>query len=458
MFKKIQHIHFIGIGGIGMSGIAEVLLTLGYKVSGSDLKPTNITKKLKKRGAKICYGHNAKNVGDVHVVVRSSAVKDNNPEVREANKRGIIVIPRAEMLAELMRLKYSLVVAGTHGKTTTTSMLAHVLAKVGLDPTVIVGGKVNAFRSNSRLGKSEFMVAEADESDRSFLKLTPTIAVITNIDPEHMESYKDFDDVRNAYVSYANKVPFYGAVIACADHKEVKKVIPRIERRVVTYGIKSDDLNWQAKNIRHMGRKMVFDLYHNNEMLSEAQVSIPGEHNVLNSLATIAAANELDVGFKGAVGALKSFKGIQRRFTQVGRSESPIIIDDYAHHPVEIKSTISAAKKGWPDRRVVVVMQPHRYSRLKSLFNDFVSCFSDADKLFITEVYPAGEKKIDGVTGEKMARAVEKLNGKSVTYIPSTGKTLGVLKGEVKEDDIILFLGAGDIWKVARDFAKLKER
>lgn len=445
MFKKYKHIHFVGIGGIGMSGIAQVLVTLGYKVTGSDLKKSSVTRDLTKRGAKIFIGHKAENINGAHLVVVSSAVNEANPEVKEARKLSIPIVPRAEMLAELMRLKYGIAVAGTHGKTTTTSLIATVLTKAGMDPTIIVGGKVNSFKTNARLGKGEFLVAEADESDRSFIKLSPTIAVITNIDPEHMENYRDFDHVRDTYLAFANKVPFYGTVVACSDHPEVAKLIPIMERRVVTYGFDSGD--FMAKEVKQSEGKLTFKVEHKGTELGEIGLAVPGRHNVLNALASVAVATELDIPFAKIKKGLASFGGIDRRFQILHKN--PMIVTDYAHHPREIEAVLKATKDGWPTREIVCVMQPHRYSRLSSLFEEFVNVLKPLNKLIILPVYSAGEVPIGDMSSKKLHESVT-----GSKYVETKEEMFDEVKNMISQDNIILFLGAGDVWKMGKEFAK----
>ena len=455
MFKKYQHIHLVGIGGIGMSGIAQVLLTLGYKVTGSDLKKSAVTAQLVKRGASVAIGHGAENIGDAHVVVVSSAVHDDNPEVVAARKKGIPVVPRAEMLAELMRLKYGIAIAGTHGKTTTTSLVATILASAGFDPTIIIGGKVNNFGTNARLGRGEFLVAEADESDRSFLKLTPTIAVVTNIDPEHMENYRDFEHVRETYVSFVNKVPFYGVVVICSDHPETRNLRGKIERRVITYGIKEGDFT--AGEINHKDGVLQFEVFFRGKLLGAATLATPGRHNVQNALASIAVASELEIPFAKIKKGLAKFKGIERRFQILLKKKGlPMVISDYAHHPREIEAVIKSARDGWPLRRVVCVIQPHRYTRLSSLFGDFVRTLAEPDVVVILPVYPAGEPPIEGVSGNKLYQDLLAARARSrpTMYFEDVRELFKGVRKTALEDDIILFLGAGDIWKTAKEFIK----
>ncbi len=452
MFKKYQHIHFVGIGGIGMSGIAEVLLNLGYRVSGSDVKKSDTTKRLQRLGAKVFYGHARKNIDGAQVVVTSSAVKEDNPEVLEAKRRGIVLVPRAEMLSELMRMKYGVAVAGTHGKTSTTSLVGHTLTKAGLDPTLIIGGKVKSIRSNAKLGKGDFLVAEADESDRSFLKLTPTIGVITNIDPEHMENYADFADVQRSYVEFANKVPFYGAVVVCTAHPVVRKIVSQITRTCITYG--APDADYTAKNVEQRAGQMLFDAYYKNTKLGRVALNMTGEHNVQNALATIAVARHLDVPFAKVKKALGDFSGVKRRFEMIYKN-GPVVVDDYAHHPVEINATLCAARQGWKDNRLVVVIQPHRYSRLASLYDDFIRVLKEASAIVIMEVYSAGEKINKAYTGEKLWKDVcRKYPKKMVAFAPTTQEVIATLLPWCGKRDLILFLGAGSITQTAKEFSK----
>lgn len=435
-----------------MSGIAEVLLNLGYTVSGSDLKESDATTRLRRHGAKIMLGHRRRNVADADVVVISSAVAVRNPELLAAKDQNIPVVRRAEMLAELMRLKYGVAIAGTHGKTSTTSMVAQILSRGGLDPTIVIGGKVNALRSNAKLGKGEFLVAEADESDRSFLHLTPTIAVITNIDPEHMENYRDFDHMRQAYLDFANKVPFYGAVVACLDHPEVRRLIPQLQHRCMTYGLEAP-ADYTARSIRQVKACNHFTVLEHGKVLGKIQLQMPGRHNVANALAAIAIGRLLKIPFGKIAAALKSFKGIERRF-QVMYDKGPIIVNDYAHHPAELAAVIQATRAGWPGRRIVAIHQPHRYSRLKQLFPDFVKVLSKADCVGIMKLYAASEAPIPGVSAQKLHAAIKRKSArKMLTYSDNTHALLSELRETVRPKDIVLFLGAGDISKCCKEFA-----
>ncbi|MBI2344013.1 MAG: UDP-N-acetylmuramate--L-alanine ligase [Deltaproteobacteria bacterium] len=457
MFRQYQHIHFVGIGGIGMSGIAEVLLTLGYAVSGSDLRSSAITRHLKRRGARIAYGHKREQINGAHVVVTSSAIVGTNPEVREARARGIPVVPRAEMLAELMRLKYGIAIAGTHGKTTTTSLIAHVLAGGGLDPTIVIGGRVNSWRTNARLGKGNYLVAEADESDRSFLKLTPTIAIITNIDPEHMENYRNFADVRRAYLAFAEKVPFYGFAVCCVDHPEVRAMRRQCTRPVMTYGI-TESADFTATRIRQIEDRLHFTVLYRGTPLGEVALQMPGRHNVVNALAAVAVGHLLEVPFAKIVRGLARFKGIERRF-QVLYRHGPLVVNDYAHHPAELRATIQAARDGWPQRRVIVVHQPHRYSRLCALFREFVDVLAEADAVILMRLYAAGESPLPGISARRLWGMLRRRSSAlSVKYAEAPEKVVELVEEMTTPEDIVLFLGAGDIWKVGMTYARRVKR
>jgi len=455
MFKRYKHIHFVGIGGIGMSGIADVLLTLGYEVSGSDLKTSSVTARLKRRGARIIRGHSVSNIDDADVVVVSSAVQEDNPEIIEARKRGIPVVPRAEMLAELMRLKYAIAVAGTHGKTTTTSMIATILFCAGFDPTMVIGGRVNSFRTNARLGRGEFLVAEADESDRSFLHLSPTIAVITNIDYEHMENYKDFCHVKESYLTFANKVPFYGCVVACIDHAPVREIVKKLGRRCITYAI-GRRADFTAVDIRQVEDKLRFVVYREGKLLGAVRLGMVGHHNVSNALAAIAVADELEIPFERIAAAFMRFKGVERRFQILKGAPGPIVVNDYSHHPAEIAAAIESARNGWPERRLVFVHQPHRYSRLKALFKDFVRVLSMPDHVALLKLYPAGERPLRGVTSRQLFISLKRRFPKLPVDLLDDGPSVKVwVRKNVRKNDLVVFSGAGDIWKVGKETARI---
>ena len=441
--RHAARVHFVGIGGIGMSGIAEVLLNLGYQVSGSDLKESDVTRRLVSLGAKIDAGHREENITDVDVVVISSAVKKTNPEVVAARRKKIPVIPRAEMLAELMRLKYAVAIAGSHGKTTTTSMVATVLNAAGLDPTAVVGGKVNVLGSNAKLGKSELMVVEADESDGSFLHLHPSIAVVTNIDPEHMDHYQTLDALKQAFVDFCNRVPFYGLNVLCLDHPNVQALLPHIEKRFVTYG-SSHAADYRLEGVQLDGYKTKFRAFRRDEDLGDFTVQMVGAHNAMNALAVIAIADELDVPLATVRSALAEFGGVQRRFTVKGEAKGITVVDDYGHHPTEVKATLAGARKAF-GRRIVVAFQPHRYTRTHDLFEDFCTSFNDADVLFLTDIYGAGEQPIEGITSEKLADAVRQHGHPDVTWVGKRTELVGALNSRVQEGDIVITLGAGDI-------------
>jgi UDP-N-acetylmuramate--alanine ligase len=448
VYRKGLRIHFVGIGGIGMSGIAELLLNLDYRVSGSDLRKSETTDRLEKLGALVKVGHAEGNVPeDGHVVVISSAVKDDNPEVREAHRRKIPVIPRAEMLAELMRMKYGIAIAGTHGKTTTTSMVATVLASAGWDPTAVVGGKLNSLGSNAKLGQGDFLVAEADESDGSFLKLSPTVAVVTNIDPEHLDFYSGIGQIKETFLSFINKVPFYGFSVLCIDHPNVQDLLPSAGKTVVTYGFSSHaDYRAEAVVPGNMGNR--FRIVRRGEPLGEVSLMAPGRHNVSNALAAASVASELGVPFEGIRKGLSDYRGVARRFQLKGESFGATIVDDYGHHPAEIRATLAAAREVWPDRRIVVGFQPHRYSRTQALFRDFLSAFHDANELFVFDVYPAGEQPIEGATGERLSEAIREHGHKGVRYSGKATEAAEEVSRALRPGDIFMTMGAGDVWKL----------
>jgi UDP-N-acetylmuramate--alanine ligase len=451
MFRKTQHIHFVGIGGIGMSGIAELLLNLNYSISGSDIKDSDILQRLKKMGAKITIGHKKSNIEKADVVVYSSAVSRDNVEVQAARETSIPVIRRAEMLAELMRMKYGIAVAGSHGKTTTTSLIATVLARGGLDPTVVIGGKLNSLGSNAKLGQGEFLVAEADESDGSFTRLSPTITVVTNVDKEHMDHYKDIEEIKLAFLEFVNKVPFYGMSILCLDEPYIQEMIPKIEKKHITYGLTSQ-ADYMAKDIASSGFKTSFNLFIKGKEMGKMTINMPGFHNVYNALATTAVALELDIDFKTIKEALSEFSGIQRRFQIKGETGGVMIVDDYGHHPTEIKAVLKAAKEGWKGKRLIVVFQPHRYTRTMHLLHDFFTAFNDSDLLVITDIYSAGEKPIENIDAKTISEGVKKYGHKGVFYIKNRSKIVDFLMKTVKENDLVLTLGAGNIFTVGDAF------
>jgi UDP-N-acetylmuramate--alanine ligase len=457
MFAKIQQVHFVGIGGIGMSGIAEVLLNLGYKVSGSDLKSSAVTQRLTGLGAAVFEGHRAENIAGAEVVVTSSAIASENPEVVEARRLHVPVIQRAEMLAELMRLKYGIAIAGMHGKTTTTSMVAAVLAAGGLDPTVVVGGRVDALGSNARLGKSQYLVAEADESDRSFLKLSPILSVVTNIDREHMDCYRNMRDVKKTFLEFMDRVPFYGMVVACNDDPMLRRMLPLVQRRIVTYGTKrgSDFLiqlpTSRAKDAREMGHPPEalqplsrFRVSFQKRDLGEFTLHVPGVHNILNATAAIAVGLGLDVAVDAIRAGLDQFRGVDRRFQLRGRAAGVSVIDDYGHHPTEIKATLAAARScGFG--KVHVVFQPHRYTRTRDLMEEFTTAFGEADSVFVLDIYAASEKPIEGINGEALARAIREKGGRSAEYVSSFADAAIAVAAVAREGDMILTLGAGSV-------------
>ncbi len=453
MFKKIQRLHFVGIGGSGMSGIAEVLLTLGYRVSGSDLAASEATRRLESLGGTIFIGHRAAHVEGAQVVVISSAVAPSNVEVVAARERMIPVIPRAEMLAELMRLKYGIAVAGAHGKTTTTSMIATVLAHGGLDPTAVIGGKLNRFGGPAKLGQGEFLVAEADESDGSFLKLSPTIAVVTNIDREHLDHYGDLDRIKQAFLDFMNKVPFYGTVILCLDEPHLQALLPRIEKRSRTYG-RTSHADLTAREIAFGPKGTRFAAVLNGTDLGRFSLSAPGGHNVSNAMAAILVGLELDLPVEAIRDGLAQFSGVERRFQIRGEAGGVMVVDDYGHHPTEIRATLAGAKEGW-GRRVVVVFQPHRYTRTRDLFAEFCTAFYQADVLVVTDIYPAGEAPIAGVTAQALAAAIREHGHRDATYAESREAAVERVAKTARPGDMVITLGAGDVWKVG---AALLER
>ncbi|MBF0454046.1 MAG: UDP-N-acetylmuramate--L-alanine ligase [Magnetococcales bacterium] len=464
MYEKIRKLHFVGIGGIGMSGIAEVLLNLGYQISGSDPVENTTVSRLKSLGATIFQGHDAENIQGVDVVIRSSAIGPDNPEIVAAKQQRIPVARRAEMLAELMRIKYGVAIAGTHGKTSTTSLVASILGEAGMDPTVVNGGIVKAFDSNARLGQGDFLVTEADESDGSFLKLFPTIAVITNMDPEHMEHYGDFDAVKEAFRQFVERIPFYGLAVLCLDHPEVAALIDQVpDKRIVSYGLESG-ADLKGVNIRREDGRTLFDVEQripgeaDYTSLGAVALLSPGRHNISNALAAIAVALELEIKWAVIVSALEKHRGVRRRFDVLLESQDRTIIDDYAHHPTEIKATLSAAREAFgPQRRLVAIFQPHRYSRVEALFEDFLSCFQEADQVLVDHIHAAGEMPAahfypEGIQ-KPLTEGIQLQSGVPTLPLPGGENWREALEALLQQGDVVLFMGAGSITHRARDFA-----
>jgi len=452
MRRKVKNIHFVGIGGIGMSGIAEVLLTLGYTVSGSDISRSDTTQRLASLGASVYTGHNASHLGNSDVVVTSTAVKATNPEVMEAHRRGIPVIPRAEMLAELLKMKFSIAVSGSHGKTTTTSMVATVLAHGGLDPTMVIGGKLASIESNAKMGNGEVIVAEADESDGSFLKLSPSLAVITNIDLEHLDYYRDIEEIKEAFLQFANIVPFYGSTILCLDDHNVRDIIPDIKRKIITYGLTSP-ADYRADGITFSGPSSTFSLFYKEKSCGTVTLNVPGRFNIYNSLATIAVAREFDMDFPTIFEGLKHFSGVHRRLEVKGKINGITVVDDYGHHPTEVRETLAAARHVWKEK-MIVVFQPHRYSRTKALFNEFLSAFDVADTLIVTDIYAASEEPIEGINAQRLCEAIRNHGHRDVTYLSDFTDIVNYLLPIAKPGDVIITQGAGNVWKIGEDFLK----
>jgi UDP-N-acetylmuramate--alanine ligase len=453
VLNRIRHLHFVGIGGIGMSGIAELLLNLGYEVSGSDLHASPITERLESLGGRIFIGHRADQVGDAHVVITSSAVSGNNPEVAEARERGIPVIPRVEMLAELMRsMKYGVAVAGSHGKTTTTSLLAGVFEAAELDPTVVIGGRLQAWGTNARLGKGDFLIAEADESDGSFLKLSPTLAVVTNIDAEHLDYYESFEELRRSFLQFLNSVPFYGTSVVCLDDEVIREIIPSVTRNLTTYGFTSE-ADVRASDVSVDPEGTSFTCHAGGERLGDVRLKIAGRHNALNALATIAVALEVDIDFQVIADALSEFSGTDRRFQHIAAIDDILIVDDYGHHPTEIRAVLATAREAF-DRRTIVCFQPHRYSRSQLLHEEFSRAFDQADTLLVLPIYAASERPILGVTSSAMAAAIREHGHEDVRTPESLEEAIETLADEVRGGDLVLTLGAGDVWKVGPALAE----
>ncbi|WP_249066585.1 UDP-N-acetylmuramate--L-alanine ligase [Halalkalibaculum roseum] len=455
IFGRTRHIHMVGIGGIGMSGMAEILLQKGYTVTGSDAREGDTIKRLRELGAKIYIGHDEKNIEGADVVVFTSAVKANeNLETKAAIEAGIPVIKRAEMLAELMRMKYGIGIAGTHGKTTTTTMVGHVIQDGSFDPTIMVGGKVHSFsETNAVVGKGDIIIVEADEFDRTFLRLSPSLAVITNIEAEHLDIYDNLEDVKNAFVEFANKVPFYGAVVLCLDDPNVRSIIPEIERRTITYGL-TPQAKVRARNIEVNNFYSTFTVLNDGEEIGEIKLEAPGEHNVRNALAAVAVGLELDIDFKYIKSGLERFQGVFRRFQLKADIDDIIVIDDYAHHPTEVQATLKAARNGWKERRIVAVFQPHLYSRTKDLYQDFGSSFFDAEVCVITDVYPSREEPIEGVDGKLIADSAREYGHRQVYYVEDKQDLPNKLKEIAQAGDVIITMGAGDIYRYGEKFVE----
>jgi UDP-N-acetylmuramate--alanine ligase len=459
MFRgRVRHIHIVGIGGVGMSGIAEILRSLEFEVSGSDLREGSNTRRLVSMGVRIDVGHRGENVHGADVVVCSSAISHDNPELEQARELGIPVIGRAAMLAELMRVKYGVAIAGSHGKTTTTSLVATVLRAAGLDPTVALGGKMESLGSNARLGGGDLMVVEADESDGTFLRLNPTIAVVTNIDPEHLDFWGSHDRLLDAFVEYINGIPFYGLAVLCLDHPHVQGILPQVTSRHVTYGV-SAQADYAVRGVQYRGLETMFNAYRRGEPLGGFRLKMPGAHNVLNCLAAIAVADELAVPRDVTKNALATFDGVGRRFSVVGEVAGVTLIDDYAHHPAEIRATLDAARRAFPPEkhRVIAAFQPHRYSRTRDLFDDFAQAFNQTDLLFVSAIYPAGEKPIEGVTSATLVDAIESHGHQGATLVPELDALPATIAAELREGDVVIALGAGNINSILAPLAALLE-
>ncbi len=455
MDRKTRHIHFVGIGGIGMSGIAELLLNLNYKVSGSDLSSSVITENLSRLGGKIYSGHSSEWAEGADVVVTSSAISSQNPEVLWARENKIPVIMRAEMLAELMRLKKNgIAIAGSHGKTSTTSMVSWMLACAGLDPTIVIGGRVDALGGNAKLGQGDYLVAEADESDGSFLKLSPVLEVVTNIDLEHLDYYRDLDHIKETFLQFIDKIPFYGAAVLCLDDENVADVLPQIRKRTITYGL-TPQADIHGKDIVWQQGRVGFKVFRGSEELGNIDVAPPGIHNVYNALAAVCVGLEIEMSFADIRKGLSSFAGVQRRMEKKGELAGITVVDDYGHHPTEIRATLDAIKKGWPEKRLVVLFQPHRYTRTQALFKDFQTCFHQADYLVLTDIYAASEEPIEGVSSESLLAAAKSHGQRYTHYIDEVDGMAQEVLGMIKEGDLVLTLGAGNIYKVGEEILEL---
>lgn len=454
MYQKNYHIHFVGIGGIGMSGIAELLINLGYKVSGSDLKLSHITRRLEQKGGIIFEGHKEDQVMGASVVVTSTAITPDNPEVVLARKMLIPIIPRAEMLAELMRIKYSIAVSGAHGKTSTTSMVSQILNMAGLDPTVIIGGLLKGLDTNALHGKGDYIVAEADESDGSFLKYSPAIAVVTNIDLEHLDFYKDIDDIKNKFIQFINSVPFYGLAILCLDNEHIQDILPQIKVRYTTFGMTAQS-DLKAKEISFADNKNFFKIFHHETLLGEINLNIAGKHNISNALAAIAVGLELSIPFKKIKTALEQIQGVKRRLEIKGKKKGIIVMDDYGHHPTEIMATLTAIRESYGEKRLIVVFQPHRYTRTQGLFAEFTRSFYQSDMLIVLPIYAASEKPIPGVDAQRLCEGIREHGHKEVSYAPDFKTALSMIHDTAKKGDTILTLGAGDIYTLGEELLDL---
>lgn len=447
MYQKDYHIHFVGIGGIGMSGIAELLLSLGYRVSGSDLKLGSITNRLIKLGADIFQGHRKEQIGDADVLVTSTAISKTNPEVAAARDMSIPIIPRAEMLAELMRIKYAVAIAGAHGKTSTTAMVANILNQGGLDPTVVIGGVLKSLGTNALHGKGDYIVAEADESDGSFLKYSPAIAVVTNIDREHLDFYKGIEDIKLNFIKFINSVPFYGLAIICLDNEYIQDILPEISVRYTTFG-QNVQADLQARDVSFQGTRSFFKVFFKGEFLGDIILNLSGRHNVSNALAAISAGLELKIPFVTIKKALEKIQGVQRRLEIKGEKKGIIVMDDYGHHPTEIKTTLETVRESWPDKRLIVIFQPHRYTRTRALFDEFTRSFYNTDILIVLPIYAASEQKIDGVNSEKLCTGIKEHGHRNVSFVSDFNEALSLVSKDLKKGDLILTMGAGDVFSL----------
>ncbi len=451
--NKSKHVHFVGIGGVGMCGLAEVLLNLDYRISGSDLKRSEMTDRLEELGAGVQVGHDASHLGDADFVVYSAAVSLSNPEVVEAQRRKIPIISRAEMLADLVRIKFGICVAGTHGKTTTTSLIGSVLTQGGLDPTIVVGGKVKSLETNARLGEGKYIVVEADEFDRSFLRLSPSIAVLTTLEAEHMECYTDLEDLKSAFVEFANRVPFFGSIVMCRDEASLVDLMPRLGRPTITYGL-TEAADVRAVDITPMDFSTQFTVMNRGEQVGPVRINVPGLHNVKNALAAFAVGDELQIPVRTICEGLQSFTGVHRRFEIKGMEHGVTVVDDYAHHPTEIKATLQGARQGWGGR-IIAVFQPHLYSRTWNFYREFGVSFGDADLLVVSDIYPARELPREGVTGHLVADAAEQAGHPSVLYVPDTADIPAILSSRLQAGDLVITFGAGDIWQVGENILEM---